>query len=53
MDYFGISGSPVISDLKNAVKEAIFDGRVPNEHDAAWEYVLAIAPSFGLTPKDS
>lgn len=49
MDYFGIPGCPVISDLKNAVKEAIFDGRVANEHDAAWTYLLEIAPSFGLS----
>lgn len=49
MDYFGIPGSPVISELKNAVKEAIFDGRVENDHDAAWAYLLSIAPDFGLT----
>ncbi len=48
MDYFGIPGSPVLSELKNAVKEAIFDGRIPNEHDAAWAYLLEIAPSYGL-----
>ena len=44
MDYFGIPGSPVLSELKNAVKEAIFDGRIPNERDAAWAYLLEIAP---------
>lgn len=48
MDFFGIPGSPVISELKNAVKEAIFDGRIPNDHDAAWQYLLSIAPDYGL-----
>ncbi len=52
MDYFGIPGSPVISELKNAVKEAIFDGRVANDHDAAWAYLISIAPSFGLPVKE-
>lgn len=50
MEYFRIPGSPVISALKNAVKEAILDGQIPNEHDAAWEYLLSIAPSLGLQP---
>ncbi len=51
MEYFGIPGSPVISQLKEAVKEAIYDLKIPNEHDAAWQYLLSIAPSFGLSKK--
>ena len=50
MDYFRIPGSPVLAQLKSAVKEAIFEGTIPNEHDAAWEYLLTIAPTLGLTP---
>ncbi len=50
MDYFKIPGSPILSQLKSAVKEAIFDGKIPNNHDAAWEYLLTIAPTLGLTP---
>lgn len=50
MDYFGIPGSPVIATLKEAVKDAIMEGTLPNDHDAAWRYVLELAPSLGLTP---
>lgn len=53
MEYFGIPGSPVLAELKGAVKEAIFDGVIPNEHDAAWRYLLSIAPAHGLTLPDA
>ena len=36
--------------IKNAIKDAILDGRVANEHDAAFEFMLPIAASLGLTP---
>ncbi|MDE7413055.1 MAG: CCA tRNA nucleotidyltransferase [Muribaculaceae bacterium] len=49
MDYFKIEPSSVIKELKDAVKEAVLDGKIPYEHDAAWEYVLKIAPDFGLS----
>ncbi len=49
MDYFHIPGSPVLAKIKQAVKDAILDGHIPNDHDAAWQYVLAIAPDYGLT----
>lgn len=32
--------------MKEAVKEAILDGKIPYDHDAAWEYILKIAPDF-------
>jgi poly(A) polymerase len=46
MDYFHIEPSSVIAKIKDAVKEAIMEGEVPYEHDAAWEYVLQIAPRY-------
>lgn len=52
MDYFHIPGTPVIAKIKDAVKEAILDGRVANDHDAAWAYVLEIAPTLGLPLPD-
>lgn len=41
MERLGIPPSPEISRLKQIVKDAILDGKCPNDHDAAWEYMLA------------
>lgn len=43
MEAFGIGGCPLVATLKEAVKEAILEGEVANNHDAAWQYVLAKA----------
>lgn len=43
MEYFGLPGCKLLAEIKDAVKEAILDGRVENNHDAAWKYVLEIA----------
>lgn len=50
MDAFGIPGSSIIAELKESVKEAILDGRVENNHDAAWTYLLQIAKEKGMNP---
>lgn len=39
MDRLGIPPGPEISRLKDMVKEAIIEGLIPYEHDAAWEYL--------------
>ena len=36
--------------MKSAVKDAILDGIIPNEHDAALQYILECAAKMGLTP---
>lgn len=41
MERLGIAPGPEISRLKNIVKEAIIEGKVPYDHDAAWEYLVA------------
>lgn len=41
MQRLGIPPSQEISRLKQMVKDAILDGIVPNDHDAAWEYLVA------------
>ena len=50
---FNLSPSPVIGKLKTAVKDAILDGIIPNEHDAALEFVMNKAAELGLLPAES
>ncbi|MDE6342049.1 MAG: HD domain-containing protein, partial [Muribaculaceae bacterium] len=40
MERLGIPPSQEISRLKQIVKDAILDGVIPNDHDAAWEYLV-------------
>ena len=40
-----------VGTLKSSIKDAILDGKIPNEHDAAYEFMLKKAAEMGLTPK--
>ena len=35
MERYGIPPSPLIAEYKEVVKDAIFEGKIPNDHDAA------------------
>jgi poly(A) polymerase len=37
-----------IGILKQAVKDAIWDSLIPNDHDAAFEYMMKKAGEMGL-----
>jgi poly(A) polymerase len=51
MEIFGLDQGREVGLLKNAIKEAILDGIIPNEHDAAFNFMLKEAESnFGLIP---
>ena len=39
-----------IGTLKSALKDAILDGHIPNEHDAALKFIMERARIMGLTP---
>lgn len=50
MTVFGLSPCREVGSLKSALKDAILDGVVPNEHDAAYEFMLRRAAKMGLKP---
>lgn len=50
MCIFGIEPCNTIGELKAVIKDAILDGVIPNEHDAAKEYLLKIAADRGMYP---
>ena len=51
MEVFGLQPCREVGSLKSSIKDAILDGVIPNEHDAAYEYMLQKAARMGLTPK--
>jgi putative nucleotidyltransferase with HDIG domain len=48
MELFGLRPGREIGVLKEAVKEAILEGEIPNEYETAKEYVLKRAEKMGL-----
>ncbi len=48
MELFNLKPSREIGVLKEAVKEAILEGEIPNEYQAAYNFVLAKAAKMGL-----
>lgn len=50
MQYFNIGPSREIGIIKEAIKEAILEGVIPNEKEAATEYMHAKGTEIGLTP---
>ena len=48
MKTFNIQPCDVIGKLKERIKDAILDGSIPNDHEAARDFMLSIAHEFGL-----
>ncbi|SBW02310.1 HD domain-containing protein [uncultured Dysgonomonas sp.] len=52
MEIFGLAPGVEVGRLKSSVKDAILDGVISNEYDAAYEYLVAKAKKMGLKPKE-
>jgi poly(A) polymerase len=47
---FGLRPCHLVGEIKSAIKDAILDGHIPNDRDAAWKFMLDKGRELGLTP---
>lgn len=46
METLDIEPGPLVGKIKDEVREAILEGKIPNEHDAAFDYMLKIKDKY-------
>ena len=45
---FNIEPSKIVGELKDKIKDAILDGKIKNNYDEAYSFMMEIAPKMGL-----
>jgi poly(A) polymerase len=48
MELFGLPAGKTVGELKIAIKDAILDGVIPNEYNAAYDFLMKLAVEKGL-----
>jgi len=50
MEYFGIGPSLKVGLIKDAIREAVLEGIIPNKREEAFNYMIEKGKEMGLTP---
>ena len=52
MNTFHLEPCAIVGALKSSIKDAILDGKIPNDHDSAFCFMLQKAKLMGLSPEE-
>ena len=53
MHVFGLGPGKQVGIIKNAIREAILEGEIPNEREAAYQFMVTRAKALNLEPKET